>query len=230
PSDWIERTRAMAQKVTPAQAARYWQILLSGYGVAQTAPDIAVAARMVVLRLVAAANLPSPEDAARQMASGGREASAAPGKPHAKPAGAPAIASLEDVVALMDTHREAILSGDVSKYVRPVSVQGLTVTCELKPDAPSNLLVRMADFLKSATGENWTVERGIKPAETETLQERQARLKAEKIASAAAHPAVKAALDLFPGAQITDVRLEDSAADADKGNIIDMAQKRAARG
>jgi DNA polymerase-3 subunit gamma/tau len=60
PADWVERTRAMAQRLTPAEASRTWQILLSGYNVLQVAPDPATALNMVILRLVASAGLPSP--------------------------------------------------------------------------------------------------------------------------------------------------------------------------
>ncbi|HAO36526.1 MAG TPA: DNA polymerase III, subunit gamma and tau, partial [Hyphomonas sp.] len=76
PAEWTQRTLAMAQKLTAAQAARYWQILLSGFNDLQTAPDTATALNMIILRLAAAANLPSPEEAARMIAESG----GAPGK------------------------------------------------------------------------------------------------------------------------------------------------------
>lgn len=39
PQDWIDRTRAMAQRLSAAQSARLWQMLLSGYRDAMAAPD-----------------------------------------------------------------------------------------------------------------------------------------------------------------------------------------------
>ncbi|HCJ17310.1 MAG TPA: DNA polymerase III subunit gamma/tau, partial [Hyphomonas sp.] len=49
PAEWTQRTLAMAQKLTAAQAARYWQILLSGFNDLQTAPDTATALNMIIL-------------------------------------------------------------------------------------------------------------------------------------------------------------------------------------
>ena len=70
PSDWEARTKTLAGKASPAQAARYWKILLTGFEDCARAPDPSVAAEMTVLRLAAAAALPSPEDAARMLAGG----------------------------------------------------------------------------------------------------------------------------------------------------------------
>ncbi|MEM8617863.1 MAG: DNA polymerase III subunit gamma/tau, partial [Pseudomonadota bacterium] len=69
PPDWTQRTHQLAAQLSPAQAQRNWQILLSGYRDTQTAPEAETALRMVVLRLVTAARLPSPEDAARLFAA-----------------------------------------------------------------------------------------------------------------------------------------------------------------
>ena len=72
PKDWEARTKAMSAKVTMAQSSRYWKILLNGFEDCGKSPDPNVAAQMVVLRLAAAASLPSPEDAARMLAAGGQ--------------------------------------------------------------------------------------------------------------------------------------------------------------
>ncbi|MBB35362.1 MAG: DNA polymerase III subunit gamma/tau [Hirschia sp.] len=71
PADWAERTKSLAGKASPAQASRYWKVLLQGFEDCARAPDPSVAAEMVVLRLAAAASLPSPEEAARILAGGG---------------------------------------------------------------------------------------------------------------------------------------------------------------
>lgn len=230
PSDWADRTRIMAQRLTAAQAARYWQILLSGYGDAQTAPDIAVAARMVVLRLAAAASLPSPEEAARLLASGaGGVASGAAGKPEisATPGtGLPAVAgnpatyhpgipqNFKEIVALMDAHREVILSGQVETYIRPVNLQMTRFLVDVKKGAPADLVPRIADFLVAATGYEWEVLRSNEQVNVETIRETRTRNRAEQIELAAKHPAVQEALVLFPGAEIIDVRDETGPAGA----------------
>jgi DNA polymerase-3 subunit gamma/tau len=56
--------------MSPALSARMWRMLLQGFEDCARAPDPPAAAEMVVLRLAAAASLPSPEDAARMLAGG----------------------------------------------------------------------------------------------------------------------------------------------------------------
>jgi DNA polymerase-3 subunit gamma/tau len=65
PADWGGRTKAMAARLSPAQAARIWRLLLQGFEDCARAPDPPAAAQMVVLRLAAAAALPPPEDGSR---------------------------------------------------------------------------------------------------------------------------------------------------------------------
>jgi len=230
PSDWIERTKALAQKLTAAQASRYWQLLLSGYRDAQNAPDIATAARMVVLRLVAAASLPSPEEAARLIASGGSEGGGGKGQGKAPTPPGSEPTSFDDVVALLDRRKEAILSSEAGQYIRPVSFRAGQLVCDVKESAPPNLLARMAAFLERETSHEWSVVRSDEAASTETLKERHQRVRAEKIASAGEHPTVRQALDLFPGAEITDVRMEGDNGESDEDNIVPLDERRAAKG
>jgi len=68
PPDWAKRTQEMGAKMSPALSARMWRMLLQGFEDCARAPDPPAAAEMVVLRLAAAASLPSPEDAARMLA------------------------------------------------------------------------------------------------------------------------------------------------------------------
>jgi DNA polymerase-3 subunit gamma/tau len=231
PADWTERTRAMAQRVTSAQAARYWQILLGGYQDTQTAPDLGVAAQMVVLRLAAAAQLPSPEEAARMIASMGGDAAGTAGKPDGAVVGsaqARGPANFAEIVALVDQHKEAILSGEISDFIRPVSCSNNTLVCDVKAGAPPNLLRQLADFLIEATDKDWEVLRSDDTADTETLKERRLRVRAEKMSAAAAHPSVKAALDLFPGAELVDVQTDIP--DGQIDNVVPLDSQLAAKG
>ncbi len=242
PRDWTERTLALAEKVTPAAAARDWQILLSGYRDAQTAPDAAVAARMVILRLVAAANLPSPEEAARRLAEastarepgttesgrtdpGGTNPGAGGDSGSGAPGGDAGSFGFEDVLDLLSSHREAMLLGDVETYLKPADVRRGTVVCAVKEGAPPDLLRRLADTLERITDEVWTVSRVEEGAET--FKEKRARLRAEKIAAVQGHPAVQAVLAAIPGTEIVDVR-QDARLEGTSGdtNVIAMPQRR----
>jgi DNA polymerase-3 subunit gamma/tau len=73
-----ERVRggAMAGKLTTAQLARVWQMLLKGLTEVQTAPMPLQAAEMVLIRLTHAADLPTPADLVRQIQNVGGAANA----------------------------------------------------------------------------------------------------------------------------------------------------------
>ncbi|MCI4645470.1 MAG: DNA polymerase III subunit gamma/tau [Hyphomonadaceae bacterium] len=223
PKDWVDRTRAIAQRLTPAQCARLWQMLLSGYRDAQVAPDTATALRMVLLRVAASAGLPSPEEAARMIA----EARGAGGK--GAPGGAgggSGPSSFSEIIDRLQARREIILQGEVETYIRPGDVAYGQLRCALEPDAPDGLLRKLALFLEKDTGVIWQVDQ-VETAE-ETFKARKARILDEKIADACRHPAVAAALDALPGARVIDVRQAGPVDPAhDETNVVDMPRRRA---
>jgi len=221
PAEWTQRTLAMAQKLTAAQAARYWQILLSGFNDLQTAPDTATALNMIILRLAAAANLPSPEEAARMIAESG----GAPGKPEQHgmaPSPAGGLESFAQIVTYLGEHREVNLQVELERYIRPGPVRYGYFSCELEDNAPNDLLARLKAFLERDTGDDWVVEQIRTNAET--MRQTEIRTREELFASAAAHPAVADALKSIPGITIVDVT-EPAASD---GNVIDLNSRRSA--
>ena len=228
PADWVERTRAMAQRLTPAEASRTWQILLSGYNVLQVAPDPATALNMVILRLVASASLPSPEEAARMIAEG----KASPGKPEGQAEAPPdpgGLDSFESILAHLTALREINLQVEMERYIKPGPVSYGHFTCELEPSAPSDVLARLKGFLERQTGDDWVVEQIRGGAET--VRAAEIRTKEERFAAAAAHPIIAAALNSLPGATIVDVVDEDRAnpdIPADAENVIDLSTRRQA--
>ena len=217
PADWTKRTHEIAGALTPAQAQRNWQILLSGYRDTQTAPEADTALRMVVLRLVTAARLPSPEEAARMLSGGG--ASGAPGKPDAAPSapsGGPQsvvqlvqpsdakMASFRDVLDHLDTRKEARLWGEARKYIRAENFKPGRLVCAVDPGAPRDLLRRLTDFLEYETDMDWDVL--LSDSGVETQKEKETRERKEVLEDAAQHPAIAAALAAIPGAEVVDVQ------------------------
>ena len=220
PADWTRRTHEIAATQTPAQAQRNWQILLSGYRDTQTAPEADTALRMVVLRLVSAARLPSPEDAARMLAKGG--ASGTAGKPEAADSsssgGAQSViqlvqpsesklANFRDVLDHLDTRKEARLWGEARKYIRAENFKPGRLVCAVDPGAPRDLLRRLTDFLEYETDMDWDVL--LSDSAAETQKEKETRETRKKLDDAAQHPDIAAALAAIPGAQVVGV--EDSA-------------------
>jgi DNA polymerase-3 subunit gamma/tau len=232
PADWANRTKALAQRLTPAQAARNWQLLLSGYGDLQVAPDPATALNMVILRLAAASTLPSPEEAARMIAEGARP----PGKdspPLKAPPQVPGgIHSFADMIAMMDATREVALQVDTERFVRPSTFEPGRLSCALAPGAPAGLLGRLKIFLESYSELDWTVEEA--DTDAESMRERERREKTERIEAAMQHPLVAATLSAIPGAVILDVGqmpppLENEAPQDDvASNVISLKTRRPA--
>ncbi|MGX6646677.1 DNA polymerase III subunit gamma/tau [Maricaulaceae bacterium MS644] len=92
----VERLTKLADAQSLAGLGRLWKTALTGLDDVRSAPDPVSAAEMAVIRLMAAASLPGPEDAARLLAAakaagaGGGAGAPSPGSaPGSTPQGAP---------------------------------------------------------------------------------------------------------------------------------------------
>ena len=137
-----------------------------------------------------------------------RPASSAPAAP--EPPAAPAIPeTFEAVVALFETHREALLHAQLSRSVRPVSAEAGRLEIVLDPGAPDTLPGQVAARLKQWTGIPWTVEASdAVPGDEDihTLAERKENAEAAKRKSVSEHPVVAAVLEAFPESTIEAIR------------------------
>lgn len=78
-ADHIARIRHLADATDMGHLSRVWQMLLKGHEETRAAPDPMAAAEMAVLRVVHAAGLPSPEEAARMLAQSHNQSQTGPG-------------------------------------------------------------------------------------------------------------------------------------------------------
>ena len=123
----------------------------------------------------------------------------------APPVGPAAISSFADVIALAAQHKEAILQSHLLSRVHLVAFEPGRIEFRPAPGAPDSLAGDLGKFLKSVTGERWMVT--VSNAQgAPTLAETQAKAQADEKAEVAEHPLVKAVMETFPGARITDVR------------------------
>ncbi|MES1199560.1 MAG: DNA polymerase III subunit gamma/tau [Pseudomonadota bacterium] len=226
-ADWVARIRAVAEKLSPAQLSRLWQMLLKALEETGRAPDPIGAVEMAMVRLCAAQTLPPPEDAARMLRGGAGSwtAGAPAGGDGASPGGnvtvnsaqppakAPAVQvastlnSFEDIVALVEKERQIELQLILERSHVLRFAPGELV---LKPpaNAPPDLARRLMGFISEFAGEDWRirVEAQTPSAPVESLAERRKREEARAIEELKAQPFVAEALKLFPGAEIVDVR------------------------
>ncbi|HVM98882.1 MAG TPA: DNA polymerase III subunit gamma/tau [Caulobacteraceae bacterium] len=227
PKDQVARLAAIGAAASGASLARLWQMLLRAYDEVRRAPDPAAAVEMALIRLCYAAELPGPEEALKALREGGDLGGSvpAPAPPSgggtaarggaatrlaAQPAIAPAPAeptlrTFDDVVALIDRRRDIALRLDVQRYVRLISFRTGAIAFEPAAGAPNNLAQRLAARLKEWTGQPWLVaaEGG---GGAETIEEQQARTDAQVRAEVLADPFVRQVMEVFPGAEVADIR------------------------
>jgi len=227
PKDQIQRLAAIGAAVSGPSLARLWQMLLKAYDEVRRSPDPSAAVEMALIRLCYASDLPGPEEALKALREGGDLGGGSPapssggggGGSSARGGAAPRMASqpaqavseapvprsFDDVVALIDHRRDISLRLDVQKYVRLISFRTGAISFEPSPGAPNNLAQRLSARLKEWTGQPWLVA-----AETgggaETLAEREAKVEASARAEALADPFVRQVMEIFPGAELTEVR------------------------
>ncbi|MEM1129164.1 MAG: DNA polymerase III subunit gamma/tau [Pseudomonadota bacterium] len=117
----------------------------------------------------------------------------------------PALASFDDVVALIEAKRDVKLLIDVKDHVRLITYSEGRISFAPTPDAPADLAQRLGQRLQAWTGTRWavTVERDGGAA---TITENQDAIQAALAEEAAAHPMFVAVVAAFPGARIAHVR------------------------
>jgi len=228
-----ERARGagLAEKLSVPVLTRAWQILLKGIAEVQQAPDGRAALEMVLIRLGFVADLPTPGDLVRHIASSDGAAAAtsraapepvgagsgprlarvpdAGGAARAlAPQAAPALPdprSFEEAVALFKERGEPLLHSQLTLNARLVQFEPGRLEIRPTEQAPPDLAARVGKRLTEWTGRRWLVSiAGSGGAQTlrEQTEERARSLRAEL----EQHPLVRAVLDTFPGAEIEAVR------------------------
>jgi DNA polymerase-3 subunit gamma/tau len=133
------------------------------------------------------------------------------------PADAPAPAaadpqSYEEVVALLQERREAIIYAHLFNNVHLVRFEPGRLEIRPEPQAPANLANRLGALLGEWTGRRWVVAVSSEPG-APTLAQQKAAGDARARAEIDAHPLVQAAMKTFPGATIEAVRSLGAPAD-----------------
>jgi DNA polymerase-3 subunit gamma/tau len=180
-----------------------------------------------VLRLAAAAALPPPEDAMKLLAAG---AAVSPPKSRPEAPKAPAetpapsigdvpvqhhedehhglrLSTMREIIAELEAQRQIDLRYDIEKFVRPAEVDFGHFRYTAGPGTPSDLSLRVKNWLEATTGVEWEVLQSGDGA-AETISETRKRKYREKIKSIEALPRIAEALRVFPGAQV--LRVEEA--------------------
>ena len=132
--------------------------------------------------------------------SSGRQAPAVTPRP-----AAPRPGSFGEVVELFAANREAVLQGHRLSAVHLVRFEPGRIEFRPGAHAPRDLANRMGELLSRWTQVRWVVSVSAETG-APSLAEQAEGARRKRRNEAARHPLVRAALETFPGAKITDVR------------------------
>ena len=210
----LERGRTLSAGLSIPALTRCWQILLKGVSETHMAVDPRQAAEMVLIRLAYAADLPTPAEIVRAAESGETALPPQPASPSPAPAPEttqPMPETFEALVALFKSRKEMVLGAHLANDVGLVDYAPGRLRYRRGPRAPDGLENRLRRMLDDWTGQRWSVEAidggEAAPSLREQREEREAMDRREAID----HPAVQAALEMFPGATVEAVRNVESA-------------------
>ncbi|GGC36354.1 DNA polymerase III subunit gamma/tau [Novosphingobium marinum] len=210
-----ERTaiEGWSQRLTAAQLHRLWQLLLKGFEEVRMAPDPLVAARMALLRVMHASDMPDPGTLAKKLASLPADAPA----PATNAAPAPAASDTPPWNALVDRIEDACGIGLAERLrfqVRVVDFAPGRFVYSQAPGISDDPTQELRRALETVLGGAWTVERVEEGGAPTLVEQDEAEKKAQADAIRQA-PIVAAAFAAFPDAEMIE---GDSRAAAGGGN------------
>ena len=217
-SSFSEEERAAisewSQRLSAGQLHRLWQLLLKGHEEVKTAPDPLVAARMALLRVLHASDLPDPGTLAKHLESALANAPRGESSAASVPAAAPVAGlSWEQLIETVDQSGQLRVAQVMRDWVRVIALAPGELTYAVAPGYPGDLGPELRDALLRATGERWTVQRGEGEG-TPTLREQVEAQKAAENEALRRHPLVEAAFAAFPQAEIVEEKPEARIASA----------------
>ena len=210
----LERGRTLSAKLSIPALTRCWQILLKGVSETHMAVDPRQAAEMVLIRLAYAADLPTPAEIVRAAESGETALPPQPASPSPAPAPEttqPMPETFEALVALFKSRKEMVLGAHLANDVGLVDYAPGRLRYRRGPRAPDGLENRLRRMLDDWTGQRWSVEAVDGGEAAPSLREQREEREAMDRREAIDHPAVQAALEMFPGATVEAVRNVESA-------------------
>jgi DNA polymerase-3 subunit gamma/tau len=154
----------------------------------------------------------SPEPVALRSISGGGGASAALAlSPQESPSPlyVGKVETLEDVAALLRTHREAVWADQVFRFVHPVKVEAGRLEFRPAPEAHPRLAQELTRLLNALTAERWIVSVSSATGGA-TLAELQAQAQQAALDEVKKNPLVAEILTVFPDATVKIVERKSS--------------------
>ena len=232
-----EAGKKMSENLSVSTLTRTWQMLLKGVSEIKYADNPLKTLEMLLVRLVYAAELPTPIEAVSRL-SDDVQVIATPAEkkteflaktdevtPHktepvvqSAPAMAPnvSIKDIADIVAFAQKQGKMLLGFQISNFVRPVSIENNCFSFAVDSGAPASLSKDIHQLLKSISGD-WNIQIAAS-SESPTLKEKAAIKKQQIQKGLAEKPIVQAVLRYFPQAKIESFTLRQT----DENPLNDM--------
>lgn len=208
-----------AERLSAGQLHRLWQLLLKGHDEVRGAPDPLVAARMALLRVQHAADMPDPGTLAKKLEEiAARGPLAAPTGEAASAPAAPAAPQGQDwagLIELVEQSGQFRLAQLMHDWVRVISLAQGELVYALAPGYPGDATAELRDALLRATGERWQVTRGEGDAAPSLKEAKDAARDAAR-AQVLRDPLVEAAFAAFPNAELLDESPDARVANSNK--------------
>ncbi len=134
---------------------------------------------------------------------------------------------IEDLIALFRRERDIRLLHEIETSLRLVRFRPGLIEFNPAPGSRADLAGRLSQRLRDLTGARWTVLVSSEPG-LPTMAEQARTERDAEAAKAALHPLVLAALEMFPGAEIRDIRplgaaaAEEALAPVPERDLIDI--------
>ncbi len=207
-----------AQSLGAGQLHRLWQLLLKGYDEVRGAPDPLIAAKMALLRVQHANDLPDPGALAKQL-----EDLAARGPVMAGPEGTAATAEAlapvgmdwAALINMVDQSGQLRISQVMHDWVRVAVLIPGELTFALAPGYSGDPSSDLRDALLRATGERWQVTR-IEGEAAPALRETAEAARDAARAAVLRDPLIEAAFAAFPAAELLDASADARVAQGSK--------------
>ncbi|NQV56113.1 MAG: DNA polymerase III subunit gamma/tau [Rhodospirillales bacterium] len=120
--------------------------------------------------------------------------------------------SFEEVIALTDRFNERILKDELVGDVHLVGFRPGAIEFRLRAGAERDFTSRLSKFLSEKTGERWIFTLAREGGDATVREREQADAKG-KLDEVSGHPTVQSIMEIFPGAEIENIRTINSAPD-----------------
>ena len=231
----LKRSINIANRISMAALTRAWQMMLKGLSEAQISSQPIHAVEMILIRLAYITDIPTPADliktlntqpdqkvigtisssavnSSRGQVSSMQSAELAETGPEWIDNRKPQLKSLfnpetfEEVISLADKMNERILRNNLINNVHLVRFKPGAIVLQPSENLPREFSHELTRFLNDITDRRWVITISLDEKGAETYQQHKDALELTRIKEVKETPFVRSVFEVFPGAEISEVR------------------------